>query len=87
MPTKRWFNVIWMLVAVAASHSVAQSSKSIGVDLFCPDGVECPDESTCCELGTGAYGCCPFPDAVCCSDHLHCCPAGMFLDSNILFDE
>ncbi|XP_061613162.1 granulin b isoform X2 [Phyllopteryx taeniolatus] len=36
----------------------------------------CPDETTCCQVSSGAYGCCPVPDATCCSDRLHCCPHG-----------
>ncbi|XP_036054006.1 LOW QUALITY PROTEIN: progranulin [Onychomys torridus] len=43
--------------------------------VVCPDAqTQCPDDSTCCELPTGKYGCCPMPNAICCSDHLHCCP-------------
>ncbi|XP_077359452.1 granulin b isoform X2 [Festucalex cinctus] len=41
----------------------------------CPDKRStCPDESTCCKLSSGDYGCCPMHDATCCSDGLHCCP-------------
>ncbi|ROI16392.1 Granulin [Anabarilius grahami] len=40
----------------------------------------CPDDTTCCELETGTYGCCPMPKAVCCSDHFHCCPEGTTCD-------
>ena len=28
---------------------------------------ECPDNTTCCQMPSGDYGCCPFADAVCCS--------------------
>ncbi|XP_076437129.1 progranulin-like [Babylonia areolata] len=42
--------------------------------VICPDQSQCPDNSTCCKLTTGQYGCCPYPRAVCCSDHVHCCP-------------
>ncbi len=28
----------------------------------------CPEETTCCELINGQYGCCPYPQASCCSD-------------------
>ncbi|XP_077481261.1 granulin b [Stigmatopora argus] len=46
-------------------------------DLICPDKKStCPDETTCCQMSSGEYGCCPMPDAVCCSDRLHCCPHG-----------
>ncbi|KAI4887453.1 hypothetical protein NFI96_017433 [Prochilodus magdalenae] len=53
-----------LLVKLAGSNDVA-----------CPDKVStCPDNTTCCSLGNGSYGCCPMPRAVCCSDHVHCCP-------------
>lgn len=42
----------------------------------CLDGSSCPDGQTCCQLQSGDYGCCPYPQADCCSDHLHCCPNG-----------
>ncbi|OQV23061.1 putative Granulins [Hypsibius exemplaris] len=35
---------------------------------------ECPDSTTCCQLPSGDWGCCPFDGAICCSDKLHCCP-------------
>ena len=41
--------------------------------ITCPDGkLKCPDETTCCKLPDGRYGCCPYPEAVCCKDR-HCC--------------
>lgn len=47
----------------------------------CPDGwSQCSDNSTCCELPSGKYGCCPIPNAICCSDHLHCCPQDTVCD-------
>lgn len=49
--------------------------------VVCPDAkTQCPDDSTCCELPTGKYGCCPMPNATCCSDHLHCCPQDTVCD-------
>lgn len=30
--------------------------------LRCPDGTECQDESTCCKLRAGRYGCCPMEE-------------------------
>ncbi|XP_015269644.1 PREDICTED: granulins-like, partial [Gekko japonicus] len=45
-------------------------------DVRCDDQVSCPDGQTCCQLASGAWGCCPLPQAVCCPDHLHCCPSG-----------
>lgn len=50
-------------------------------DVICPDRIStCPEDTTCCEIGTSSYGCCPMPKAVCCSDHLHCCPEGTTCD-------
>ncbi|KAA0704514.1 Granulins Proepithelin [Triplophysa tibetana] len=50
-------------------------------DVICPDQFStCPDDTTCCQLVNGSYGCCPMPKAVCCSDHLHCCPEGTTCD-------
>ncbi|XP_029977512.1 granulin b isoform X2 [Sphaeramia orbicularis] len=46
-------------------------------DIQCPDKTSfCPDQTTCCQMSNGTYGCCPMPEAVCCEDHLHCCPHG-----------
>jgi len=42
----------------------------------CPDGSLCAGDQSCCPIGGGRYGCCPYPNAVCCSDMRHCCPAG-----------
>ncbi|XP_060776980.1 granulin b isoform X2 [Neoarius graeffei] len=50
-------------------------------DVTCPDKVSmCPDDTTCCKLENGSYGCCPMPNAVCCEDHVHCCPEGTTCD-------
>ncbi|XP_034716513.1 granulin b isoform X4 [Etheostoma cragini] len=50
-------------------------------DVECPDKISaCPDETTCCQMTNGTYGCCPMPNAVCCSDHAHCCPEGTECD-------
>ncbi|TDG97743.1 hypothetical protein EPR50_G00210800 [Perca flavescens] len=50
-------------------------------DVDCPDKKSaCPDETTCCQMTNGTYGCCPMPNAVCCSDHAHCCPEGTECD-------
>ncbi|CAL1600106.1 unnamed protein product [Knipowitschia caucasica] len=47
----------------------------------CPDKVsECPDDTTCCELPDGSWGCCPLVKAVCCKDKQHCCPEGKHCD-------
>ncbi|KAM8730432.1 granulin b isoform 1-T2 [Acanthopagrus schlegelii] len=50
-------------------------------DVECADKKSaCPDQTTCCQMSNGSYGCCPMPDAVCCSDHIHCCPSGTQCD-------
>ena len=50
-------------------------------NVVCPDEEsECPEGETCCQLPSGAYGCCPLPEAVCCNDKLHCCPHGYTCD-------
>ncbi|XP_053094900.1 granulin b isoform X2 [Pangasianodon hypophthalmus] len=50
-------------------------------DVVCPDKVStCPDDTTCCILANGSYGCCPLPNAVCCDDYVHCCPEGTTCD-------
>ncbi|KAL2102042.1 hypothetical protein ACEWY4_003803 [Coilia grayii] len=55
--------------------------KDTSRDVICPDKIStCPDETTCCALGSGSYACCPMPKAVCCMDHLHCCPEGTTCD-------
>jgi len=73
------------------SPSLLSSSVHVGLpvvsvlelsDVICPDGSECKDGQTCCEMDqlTGSYGCCPLPNAVCCSDEQHCCPNGYRCD-------
>uniref|UniRef100_A0A5F4WKU2 Progranulin n=1 Tax=Callithrix jacchus TaxID=9483 RepID=A0A5F4WKU2_CALJA len=62
--------------AQRTNRAVALSSS-----VMCPDArSQCPDGSTCCELPSGKYGCCPMPNATCCSDHLHCCPQNTVCD-------
>ncbi|KAJ8414445.1 hypothetical protein AAFF_G00053150 [Aldrovandia affinis] len=60
----------------ARKRQAWEDQKASGnVTVTCPGGKsKCPDHTTCCELTSGLYGCCPYPNAVCCSDHLHCCP-------------
>ncbi|NXT29833.1 GRN protein, partial [Syrrhaptes paradoxus] len=47
-----------------------------GGDVQCDELTSCPQGTTCCRLGSGAWGCCPLEQAVCCTDHVHCCPRG-----------
>ncbi|PFX28352.1 Granulin [Stylophora pistillata] len=59
----------------------AKKRESAASNIVCPDGEsECPDDTTCCKLSSGQYGCCPLPKAVCCSDGEHCCPNGYTCD-------
>ncbi|XP_024140576.1 granulin b [Oryzias melastigma] len=56
------------------------SPRRVGA-VICPDQEsECPDDTTCCQLPDGSWGCCPFPKAVCCEDERHCCPEGTSCD-------
>ncbi|KAK3790504.1 hypothetical protein RRG08_060554 [Elysia crispata] len=54
--------------------------KVVEDSLTCPDGTKCPNGQTCCKDNTGAYACCPLPEATCCDDHVHCCPKGHTCD-------
>ena len=50
---------------------------------ICPNGKdECSDNSTCCPLSSGQYGCCPVQKAICCPDNVHCCPQGYTCDTD-----
>lgn len=54
-----------------------QKTASNVSSVVCPDEQYlCPDGNTCCQLQSGAYGCCPMDHATCCSDHMNCCPHG-----------
>nr|XP_013003612.1 granulins isoform X2 [Cavia porcellus] len=54
---------------------------ALPTSVICPDSrSQCPDDTTCCLLASGEYGCCPMPNAICCSDHLHCCPQDTVCD-------
>ncbi|KAI4821622.1 hypothetical protein KUCAC02_007220 [Chaenocephalus aceratus] len=54
--------------------------KEVVTTVLCSDVSECPDETTCCLMTDGTYGCCPMPTAVCCDDKIHCCPEGHTCD-------
>jgi len=45
----------------------------------CPSDT-CGDDSTCCQLASGSWGCCQYVLATCCSDKAHCCPNGYTCD-------
>ncbi|XP_067650535.1 zonadhesin-like isoform X1 [Haliotis asinina] len=62
-------------------HKTLMHVEEMEASVVCPGGeTECPSGSTCCQLASGDWGCCPIPQAVCCSDHIHCCPSGMTCD-------
>ncbi|XP_030590985.1 granulin a isoform X2 [Archocentrus centrarchus] len=46
----------------------------------CDSANLCPEQTTCCRLFTGEWGCCPLKNAVCCPDKEHCCPQGYTCD-------
>ncbi|KAK7469520.1 hypothetical protein BaRGS_00036466 [Batillaria attramentaria] len=69
------------IVAWVAKQPAQERSLTVSVSVVCPGGEsQCPAGSTCCELSSGGYGCCPLPQAVCCSDGVHCCPNGYTCD-------
>ncbi|XP_049522714.1 LOW QUALITY PROTEIN: progranulin-like [Dermacentor silvarum] len=63
------------------SFTFAALIEAAALNQVCPDGNECDDEQTCCQLQSGSYGCCPYNQAVCCDDRAHCCPAGYTCDT------
>ncbi|XP_070585345.1 progranulin isoform X2 [Erythrolamprus reginae] len=66
----------------ASEIASSSTSSSKGLIVQCDPYTACPDGQTCCRLATGAWGCCPFPQATCCQDHIHCCPSGYICDSS-----
>jgi len=48
----------------------------------CPSTSVCPSNETCCDLGFGQFGCCPYVNAFCCSNLRSCCPNGYKCDSS-----
>ncbi|XP_068118179.1 progranulin-like [Hyperolius riggenbachi] len=54
--------------------------KQKSLNVTCDVTSACPDDTTCCRLASGKWGCCPIKQAVCCSDHQHCCPSGYTCD-------
>ncbi|CAI5789905.1 Uncharacterized protein PODLI_1B030954 [Podarcis lilfordi] len=64
-------SIPWLAKAEPRSLPVS----SAGTAVPCDAHTECPDGHTCCRLSSGAWGCCPLPEAICCNDSAHCCPA------------
>ena len=60
--------------------SLGDIIEAVTNKVTCPDQSQCPNDSTCCEMSAGQYGCCPIPNAMCCSDGQHCCPTGYTCD-------
>ncbi|GAV09391.1 hypothetical protein RvY_18940 [Ramazzottius varieornatus] len=69
-------------IPLAKKFLWTKTLQSVGLKtITCGDKQsECPDSSTCCQLASGNWGCCPFPNALCCSDKEHCCPHGTKCD-------
>jgi len=63
------------------TESRALNATSAANDVICDSFSSCPDDTTCCKLPSGSWGCCPIPNAVCCEDHQHCCPSGTKCDT------
>ncbi|XP_026876119.2 granulin b [Electrophorus electricus] len=60
---------------------VPAQQSSLPRAVVCPDQEsECPDDTTCCQMPSGNWGCCPMPNAVCCEDKRHCCPQSTTCD-------
>ncbi|XP_074417969.1 progranulin [Larus michahellis] len=68
----------WLQKSPALARGGAVVAR--GGDVRCDEETSCPDGNTCCQLSSGAWGCCPLEQAVCCPDHVHCCPQGYTCD-------
>ncbi|XP_064589964.1 progranulin isoform X2 [Zonotrichia leucophrys gambelii] len=66
----------WVQKTPALPHGGQVTSGNVK----CDETTSCPDGTTCCRMGLGTWGCCPFSQAVCCSDLVHCCPQGYTCD-------
>lgn len=68
--------VIPWYTKLPAITSAAANPRSV----MCDGQTQCPDHTTCCQLPSGDWGCCPLEHAVCCQDKMHCCPQGYTCD-------
>ncbi|CAH1788059.1 unnamed protein product [Owenia fusiformis] len=76
-----WVNKVPGIPKSPVENNAPGKTEPAVASVMCPDGEhECADGNTCCQLLSGRWGCCPFPQAVCCSDHFHCCPNGYICD-------
>ncbi|XP_014669886.1 PREDICTED: granulins-like [Priapulus caudatus] len=82
LPWYKKFEASAVNVLPTQEESTSKNGDNTDVKaVICPDGKsQCPDETTCCKMTTGQWGCCPLPNAVCCSDNIHCCPTGTMCD-------
>ncbi|XP_064112594.1 progranulin-like isoform X2 [Macrobrachium nipponense] len=76
--TFHWSFPIHRLEALLWTESSGTPDNKVHVsDVVCPDErYHCPLHTTCCQLKSGDYGCCPMERATCCEDKEHCCPNG-----------
>ncbi|KAM9784464.1 granulin a [Syngnathus typhle] len=68
-----WRSVPWLEKEPATPRQQEMEVK-------CDATHTCAESSTCCKTQTGAWGCCPLPQAVCCPDGHHCCPTDYTCD-------
>lgn len=61
-----------------AQDTRMMATSGVVDDVVCPDLNRCSSKSSCCQLSSGLYACCPYHDGVCCETH--CCPAGTSCD-------
>ncbi|XP_061557473.1 granulin a [Phycodurus eques] len=71
-----WRSVPWLEKEAAAPRLREKEVR-------CDSKHTCADSSTCCRTKTGAWGCCPLPQAVCCPDGNHCCPTDYTCDEQL----
>ena len=68
------------LIALSTASKPASLTSTLNLKALnyvkCPDGTACQDDATCCSIGYGRYGCCPYRYGSCCPDLASCCPNG-----------
>lgn len=53
-------------------EAILEPSKDLRF-VECPDGIVCNENSVCCLLSSGEYGCCPHQQGQCCQGRDTCC--------------